>query len=694
MFSAHFPEKKDRLVIAGMLAGVQEGDRLDIEGEEVFHPRFGRQVKVHSFCPYIPGDLDGLKTFLASGRFKGVGEKTAQKLIDSFGAELAVVLEKEPDRLAQIRGINKKVIDSLVEEYRALRDQRELMIKLAPFAIGQETLYRILAVYGHQAMVVLEANPYRLMSEVKGIGFRTADAIGRAMGFANQHPLRIQSALLWLLEQLEQRQGDMAFPLADLQHTAQKQFDLPQAVVQEHLQALVDRNVLIRFDKPFAGVSRPICYWTEKSIAEKLAAMIARPACGDLAVGGLDGPGAEALTENQARAVDLAFQSPLQIVTGGPGTGKTTIIKQIVLRCLRGDLAVAVAAPTGRAAKRIEEASGYQASTIHRLLKIDPESGAFVHGDSNPLDFAMVIIDEFSMVDAFLFSALLRALKPDSHLVLIGDKDQLPSVGPGNVIRDLIGSGMFPTSVLTHNFRQEQAASLIYLADCIQAGRADRFLRACQSEQEQFRFVRADSEVEAQQSVLTELADLLERLPVSSLDYQVLSPMYRGEAGVEQLNLRIQERFNQRQLVLTLPGRDFRIGDRVMQLRNNYELEIFNGEQGIVCDYQTQRRLLRVDFGERIVELSHEQLDDIVLSYASTVHKAQGAEFQEIIICLLPGHGLMLNRELLYTAFTRARRRVVIVGSAQALAQAINQAMPRFRRTLLGERLQEAQKKP
>lgn len=676
------------MAVAGTLAGVFEGDRLDIVGEEVLHPRFGRQVKVHSFCHYIPSDLDGLKSFLGSGRFPGIGEKTAQKLVDGFGEELLEVLEKDPKRLAEVKGVSRKAAQTLGEEYAALRSQRELMIKLAPFGVGQETLYRILAVYGQETLQVIGANPYRLMSEVRGVGFRTADTIARAMGFQKEHPLRVQSALVWLVEQLEQRRGDMVFPVGDLLSRAQRQFDMPVRLLDENLRSLVERGVLIRVEQPFEGVCRPECYWAEKTIAQSLTHLLAQPSLVSCRHGE-ERDRELSLTDNQAHAVSMAFHSPILMVTGGPGTGKTTIIREIVRGCMERDLAVAVAAPTGRAAKRIEESSGYAASTIHRLLKIDPESGKFVHQQGNPLDFEMVVIDEFSMVDAFLFAALLRAIKPGAHLVLIGDKDQLPSVGPGNVIRDLIDSSRIPISFLTHNFRQEDAAPLLYLSDCVQEGRADLFLQACRREHEQFRFIPAETEIQAQEIVLAQLETLLERFPIGSLEYQVLSPMYRGEAGVDRLNHLIQERFNSREVVFETPTRQFRLGDRVMQLRNNYQLEVFNGEQGTVCAYDGQRRMLKVDFAERSVELSRDQVDDIVLSYVSTVHKAQGAEFQEVLLCLLPQYGIMLNRELFYTALTRARRRVVLVGSEDALVQAIDQTMPRYRKTLLPVHLQE-----
>lgn len=693
VFAAHFPKENDRLVIAGMLAGVAEGDRLDIQGEEVVHPRFGRQVKVHSFSHHIPSDMDGLAIFLGSGRFKGVGPKTARKLVDSFAEELPAVLEKDPERLFEVKGVNRKVVQALADAYRELKDQRELMIRLAPYSVGQETIYRILAAYGHQVMAVLDSNPYRLMSEVKGIGFKIADTIARAMGFEKDHPLRVQSALLWLVEQLEQRQGDLVFPVFDLLMKARRQFDMPEELLLEQLKILVGRRTLIQVDRPVEGVCRPESYWAEKTIADKLMAMQGNRAELSPGASPIDEENScvETLTELQLQALSLAFTVPVQIITGGPGTGKTTVIKEIVRRCQDLDLGVAVAAPTGRAAKRIEESSGYPASTIHRLLKIDPENGTFVHQEHNPLEYDMVVIDEFSMVDAFLFAALLKALEDRTHLVLLGDKDQLPSVGPGNVIRDVIGSGLFPVTVLNHNFRQENAATLISLADTIQAGRADLFLEACSREQEQFCFIHADTESLARKLVLEEMERIMERLPISSLDYQVLSPMYRGEAGVEQLNQQIQERFNPREMLVEMPGRQFRLGDRVMQLRNNYQLEIFNGEQGVVCGYDASRRMLKVDFGERTLELSREQLDDIILSYASTVHKAQGAEFQEIVLCMLPVHGIMLNRELFYTALTRARKRVVLVGSPQAVRQAIQQTMPRFRKTLLLQRLRDAQ---
>lgn len=691
VFAAHFPLKSDRLVIAGQLSGVVEGDRLDVVGEEVAHPRFGRQFRIHSFSHFIPDDLEGLKSFLASGRFKGVGEKTAQKLIDGFGRDLPAILEKEPQRLFDLKGISRKVVTVIEETYRELHDQRELIIKLSPLGVSQDLIMRILAFYEDQAMAVVSRNPYRMMNDLKGVGFKTADLIGRAMGFELDHPLRIQSALLWLVEQAEQRRGDMYVSSNDLIMRGRNLFGCSGINLAEHLRLLVDRKMLNAVEEPEPGYIRPICLWTEKAIAERLRNLwdSGSDRKGDIAPAENIDRDVCRLTEGQLRAVELAFSVPIQIITGGPGTGKTTVIKEIVSRCLAVGLNVALAAPTGRAAKRIEEASGFEASTIHRLLKINPESGEFVHHEKNQMDLDMLILDEFSMVDAFLFAALLKAVKPGTRLVFIGDKDQLPSVGPGNVIRDLISSARLPVSVLSHNFRQEEAASLISLAGHIREGQAELFLQTCGDDPQRLLFIPSDTEEHAQRIVMSEMAKMLTRISVRSMDYQILSPMYRGAVGVEKLNDLIQEKYNPREVVLEITGRRFKLGDRVMQLKNNYQLEVFNGEQGIICGYDTQRRLLKVEFTDRLVELSREHLDEIMLSYVTTVHKAQGTEFQEIILCLLPSHGLMLNRELFYTALTRARHRVVLIGSRLAVTRAIRQAMPRYRKTLLMEHMKK-----
>jgi exodeoxyribonuclease V alpha subunit len=675
--------------ITGTLLNVAEGDFLTIEGKIVNHPRYGQQIQVHSFAFTLPEDKDGIIAYLSAGRIKGVGAKTAAKIVDTFGADTFNVLEKEPHRLEEIKGMRKSVIQEIRQNFQDNKIIRDLSVRLSPYGVGPETILKIYQEYSEDTFEVLKSNPYTLINRIRGIGFRIADAIARGFGIASNDPYRLAAGIEYFLELVEQREGDLYIEEDSLVKRTASLLDVELDEVLARVERLVESGDLIRENIPHPVLSSRKNCLIEKAIARKMFALQqGKPSplydmdqMPPLAEDSLT------LTAEQMEAVHSAINHKMTIITGGPGTGKTTLIRAIIHLLLEQDLTVLVSAPTGRAAKRIEEATLYRASTIHRMLKVDPKTGAFIHNESNPLPTDAVVVDEFSMVDCALFHALLRAISSHTRLIIIGDKDQLPSVGPGNVLRDIIGSGFFKVIFLNRNFRQTKDSLIIENAYRINSGEA--LILSPYTPQLDFVFVKVDGEKEALQKVLNIVNHLLPEMAANSTNFQILVPMYRGESGIDNLNAIIQKTFN---LVPDGIGRGttyFKSGDKVMQLKNNYEKEIFNGEQGIVAEIDQENKSIVVDFWGYPVEYTLEEFDQLTLSYAISVHKSQGSEYDYLVLVLLPGHTVMLNRELFYTAVTRARKKIYLVSDERTLARAIANNARSERKTLLPRRLRE-----
>lgn len=690
VFKVSVKGTREKTAIVGNLLDVNEGDLLEISGREVDHPTYGKQIKVLSFKSILPEDKEGIIKYLSSGRIKGVGRKTAERIVDRFGTGTFEILQEHPERLREIKGIKKFIVEEVKKNIKENKMVRELTVKLAPYGIGNETIFKICKAFGDDVFQVLEQNAYLLIERVRGIGFRIADTIAMRFGVARNDVHRIRAGLQFLLSHYEQQEGDLYVEEKELTERCARLLDIDPKEVLECIGSMVERNELVKEEVPETVVASYKNYAIEKMIAKRLY-FLANP--------GFHLPPVQVhfdrifkkiaveLTEEQKEAVISSVSDHITIITGGPGTGKTTIIRAIIEALQEVKQKVLIAAPTGRAAKRIEEASFYKASTIHRMLKIDPGTREFVHNENNPLKADAVVVDEFSMVDSFIFYSLLKAISRNTRLIIIGDKDQLPSVGPGNVLRDIIKSGFFNIIYLSRNFRQTADSLIIDNAYRINSG--ERLVVKKYSEDLDFVFIKVENETRAKEKVLGILEYYKKDYPFNSPDFQVLVPMYRGDAGIDNVNSRIQERFNPEPFIVKKEKTAFKRKDKVMQLRNNYEKMIFNGEQGIIWEFKPGEKKLKVNFDGNMVEYHTSELDELTLSYAVSVHKAQGSEYDMLVLVLLPSHFIMLNRELFYTAVTRAKRKIFLISDEVTIQQAIDNASPSERKTLLPRPLAE-----
>ncbi len=690
VFRVSIKGTREHTVIVGNLFDVNEGDFLEVTGEVFNHPRYGEQIKVQSFKTILPEDKEGMVKYLSSGRIKGIGKKTAEKIVDKFGASTFDTLQNNAERLKEIKGLKKSTIEEIKKNLKENKTIRELTVKLAPYGIGNETIFKIYKEFGDDSFGVLEQNAYILIDRIRGVGFKIADTIAMGFGVSRNDVNRINAGIHFLISQYEQQNGDLYIEEVALAERCAALLDVNPEEVGNCIDTLVERNELVREEVPEKVVLSYKNYAIEKMIAKYLF-LLNRPNT-DLAPIKINfdyifEKTLVELTEEQKKAVISAVNNRITIITGGPGTGKTTIIRAIIESLEKDGKSVLVAAPTGRAAKRIEEASFYQASTIHRMLKINPETRKFVHNEQNPLRADAIIVDEFSMVDFFIFYSLLKAISQHTRLIIIGDKDQLPSVGPGNVLRDIIKSGYFNIIYLNRNFRQTRDSLIIENAYRINGG--EPLIFKPYSEDLDFVYIKVGNERQALEKVLRIIEYYKNDYNFNSSDFQVLVPMYRGEAGIDNMNSRIQSRFNSEPFIIKKEKNAYKRWDKVMQLKNNYEKEIFNGEQGIIEDFNPEKKSLQVDFDGNFVEYSVSDLEELTLSYAVSVHKAQGSEYDILILVLLPSHSIMLNRELFYTAVTRAKKRIFLISDETTISRAVFNASPSVRKTLLPKRLAE-----
>jgi exodeoxyribonuclease V alpha subunit len=693
VFRVSVQGKREHISIVGSLFDVNEGDFLEIDGEYMNHPKFGKQIKVNTSRVILPEDKEGIIKYLSSGRVKGLGKKSAEKIAARFGADTFKILEKNPERLREVKGIKKSIIEDIKKNITENRTIRELTVKLAPFGIGHETIFKIYKEFADNAFAVLEQNPYILIEKVRGVGFKIADTIARGFGIANNDPYRVKAGIDFLLSHFEQKNGDLYVEENELVLRAAALLDAAEAEVMECIDRMVERNQAVREAIP--GNKKVVLsyknYTIEKMIAKFLYALNNSPSNQESIQVDFDyifKRTAVELTGEQKQAVISAVNNRITIITGGPGTGKTTIIRAIIESLQKDKRSVLVAAPTGRAAKRVEEATRYSASTIHRMLKISPETRGFVHNEQNPLQADAIIVDEFSMVDFFIFYSLLKAMSQHTRLIIIGDKDQLPSVGPGNVLRDIIQSGYFNIIYLSRNFRQ--TADSLIIENAYRINNGDELIFKPYSDDLDFVFIRVTSDWQAMEKVLRIIEYYKNDYNFNSPDFQVLVPMYRGEAGIDNLNRQIQEKFNPEPPYIKKENHVFKRWDKVMQLKNNYEKEIFNGEQGIVTSFNAEKKILLIDFDGNYKEYSIDELEELTISYTVSVHKAQGSEYDMVILVILPTHAIMLNRELFYTAVTRAKKKIFLVSDRETVRRAVLNSMPSERKTLLPRRLQEA----
>lgn len=693
----------DPVTVVGEMPAIFVGENMRFQGLWTQHQKYGKQFKAQRFEKVRPTTIIGLQRYLASGMIKGVGPITARRLIRAFGQEVIHVIEKEPDRLLEIPLIGKSKRDEIVASWQEHKGIQNVMIFLQEHDVSTGYAVKIYKRYGAAAVDIVQENPYQLAEDVWGIGFKIADQLARKLGIEKEYPARLQAGLLFALQRAVD-DGHVYMPQQELVQRAAELLEVPAIGLSEQLSAMYQQDRLVLAgepDNPFVFLRS--LWMAEAGIADRL---------GQLQQATLDLADPEALTaelqtwiadyeveqgidfsEEQREAIIQAAQHKVFILTGGPGTGKTTVSRAILDWFQHQSLTLALASPTGRAAKRLSEVSGRPATTLHRLLEFDPRMGAFQRNEYTPLEVDLVLIDEISMVDTALFYHCLDALPAQTRLILVGDSDQLPSVGPGSVLQDLRKSGVVGAVELKTIYRQAQSSRIVQNAHLVNRGEMPVLLPVSGRHREEDAFFIATAYPQTTLEQITQL--LTTRLPAigyATEDIQVLCPMNRGAIGTQSLNKQLQEALNPEakgKAQLVRGERLLRVGDRVIQMRNNYDQDVFNGDMGIIENIDVQEHQVTVQYPERKVVYESGDLDEIRLAYALTIHKSQGSEFPVVVMVLTRQHHMMLQRKLLYTGMTRARQLFILVGQPEAIQQAVENHFLRPRYTLLAQRLKK-----
>jgi len=687
-------EDGEALTIVGSFPPLSPGEVLRIRGGWEVNPRFGKQFKVDHFTMTLPASAAGIEKFLASGLVRGIGPVLAARIVKAFGAGTIDVLTREPERLREVEGVGAvkhKEISRSWAEHQGIRD---LIMFLQDHGVSTGLATKIYRQYGERSFTVLKTNPYQLGFDIWGVGFKTADQIALKLGLDPASLERVKAYILYILEK-DNEQGHVFSAAAEVTGKCAADLGVSADKADQALSSLLKSDQVVA--EEWAGgtaLYRPFFAQAQDEVSRsihKLAGFPCRPPDLDLdrAIAETEKDLGLAFSALQRQAIRESLERKILVITGGPGTGKTTIIRAIVDVFRKWGREVLLAAPTGRAAKRLTEATGRDARTIHRVLEFQPKKGAFKRNEGNPLQGEALVVDEFSMVDLPLMFHLLKAVPPSMRLILVGDKDQLPSVGPGNLLHDIIESGTVDVVRLDEIFRQEKESLIVVNAHRINQGQP--LVHAPKTDKNaDFYFIRQEDETKAFQTILKMCASSIpDKLGLSPLSpqIQVISPMYKGIVGVDHLNTELQARLNPGGEGLQVGTRMFRVRDKVMQVRNDYDKDVFNGDIGSVVHTDRGRGRLIVDFEGRTVCYEKDELADVTLAYAVSVHKAQGSEYQAVIMPLLTQHFIMLQRNLFYTALTRAKRLSVVVGSTKALWIAIKNDKPVKRNSRLGEKL-------
>ncbi len=687
------PGGKDRATAVGHLPGVQPGENLRLHGCWVRDRKYGEQFQAESFVTVQPSTLVGMERYLGSGLIRGVGKVTAGRLVKHFGLDTLDVIDRHPERLTEVEGIGGKKKAQIASAWKEQRAVREVMLFLQTHGVTTIFAYKIYRRYGNRAIALVKENPYRLAVDIAGIGFATADRIAAALGTPPHSPRRAEAGLLHVLGEYAD-EGHLFAPRRLLVERTAAMLEVDVAIVEEALGEIGGRG-LVRIEGfvEEEPVYLAALYEAERGAAERLRAILEAapehdPVEAERALSWFERGERIRFAEPQREAVRRAIGGRVLVITGGPGTGKTTIIKAIARIMEKKGHRIMLCAPTGRAAKRLEEATGREARTIHRMLEFNPRRQSFERHAGRPLEVDLLVVDEMSMVDASLFASLLDALPVSSRLLFVGDVDQLPSVGPGNTLQDLIRSGAVEVAALTEIFRQARESLIVTNAHRINEGKMPSVSSPGEEDQD-FYFIQKEDPGEIVQTIKELLSSRIpSRFRVDPIDdIQVLTPMHRGELGASNLNAELQALLNPEGETLSRGSRLFRSGDKVMQIRNNYDLGVFNGDLGRIEHIDPEERRVVVRFDDRRVAYDWGDLDELVLGYACSIHKAQGSEYPVVVMPLHTQHYALLQRNLLYTGITRGRKLVVIVGTGKALSIAVRNDRVRRRYTRLAERL-------
>lgn len=686
------PGRREIETVVGHVASIAAGEEIRAAGEwsnDIVH---GLQFRATSIHTAQPSSLEGIERYLGSGLIRGIGPVFAGKLVQAFGGGVFDVIDAQPARLRDVEGIGPTRAAQIVEAWSGQKVIREIMVFLYGHGVGTSRAVRIYKTYGADAIALVKENPYRLARDIRGIGFMTADALARRLGIEKTAGIRARAGIAYALMQAID-EGQCGLPREDLLASAQRLLEVEPDIVEAALQAEIAEGTVVV--DTAAGRECVFLAWlhsTERQLADGLRAL----AAGAPPWAGIDaGKALEwverkldlTLAERQREAVRQAIASKALVITGGPGVGKTTIVRAILAILAAKRVRVALCAPTGRAAKRLAEVTGLEAKTIHRLLEVNPADGRFRRGPSSPLECDLLVVDETSMVDVPLAHALVRAVPPRAAVILVGDVDQLPSVGPGQVLEDVIASGAIPLVRLTEVFRQAAASRIVVNAHRVNRGEMPE-LTSPPGAPTDFYFVEIDAPEEGLPKIVQIVTERIpQRFGLDAVrDVQVLSPMNRGAIGARSLNLELQKVLNPRPLqAIQRFGTTFALGDKVMQIENDYDKDVYNGDIGFVRGIDTELGDVTIEFDGRPVLYASHELDRVVLAYATTVHKAQGCEYPAVVIPVTTQHYPMLQRNLIYTGITRGRKLVVLVGQKKALAMAVRGSRAVRRWSKLGE---------
>jgi exodeoxyribonuclease V alpha subunit len=708
---------KDLVTVVGNLPELSPGEHLRLAGSWKNHPKHGLQFQSETCEQILPATVVGIHRYLGSGLIKGIGPRLAERIVDQFGDQALEVIERHPERLLEVPDIGPKRSHSIASAWEEQKQVKDIMLFLHSHEVSTNLAIKIYKQYGDQSLQVVQSDPYRMARDIFGVGFKTADRIAQSLGLPHDHPTRIEAGLIYALNEMI-NEGHVYAPRTVLSaKTLELLGDIDLQLLPAALERLREQDRIyqdlipidetdstVSEESAFPGVSETAgqyqlpaiylmpFYHSEMGVTGRLGELAAAlpSRLSDLPPAFL--PLDPQLTDEQGAAIRTAISHPVSVLTGGPGTGKTTALKALIAVVETAHKSYALASPTGRAAKRLSEATGRPASTIHRLLGFSPKEG-FKYNSEKPLNIDLLVVDEASMLDLILAYQLLKALQPGCHLLLVGDVDQLPSVGAGDVLRDVIASGIAPITRLSYIFRQESGSQIITNAHRINQGQMPFFKQMDEISNNDFFLFPAENADEAASWVQDVVCN---RIPTrfgfdSVGQIQVLAPMYRGPAGVNALNERLQASLNPpslKKLEKQLFGKTFRLGDKVMQTQNDYDKDVFNGDIGRVLAINPVAHTMEIDFDGRRVNYDWTDADQLVLAYAISVHKAQGSEFQVVVLPLITAHYMMLQRNLLYTAITRARQLCVLVGNRRAIGIAVNNNRVAQRYSALAWRLQ------
>ena len=677
---------REEQTVVGIFHEVTVGAVLTVEGNWRVDKRYGRQFAAEKWTEELPADIIGIEKYLGSGLVKGIGPKMAKLIVKHFGLETFEVIENDADRLLEVPGIGKGRVGKIRDSWEKQKDVKDIMVFLQGHGVSSTYAAKIYKQYGKDSIEKVQNNPYCLADDIWGIGFKTADGIAEKLGYEKNDSRRCRSGILYTLSKLSE-DGHCYAEREQLVKSAKELLQADEDPITQALdQMIANEDLMLDEDAIFM----PPFYYAEVGVANKLRRLIETPMGNIFDNGGTvtddvsQRQGQIEYDEVQLSAIRKAIGSKVMVLTGGPGTGKTTTTLGIIASFETLGQRILLAAPTGRAAKRMSEATGKEAKTIHRLLEFNPAEG-YGRNDENPLDGDVLIVDESSMIDIILMNSLLKAVPLSMRLILVGDIDQLPSVGAGNVLRDIIDSGAVPVIRLTRIFRQAQSSRIVTNAHKINQG---IFPDISNGRQSDFFFIKQEDPEQAARDIVNIVKS---RIPkaygYSTNDIQVLAPMQRSVVGATNLNIALQEAINPVGDSLSRGGFRYRRGDRVMQIRNNYDKDVFNGDIGTVEHVDMEERTLTVSFDGNSIEYEDSELDELTLAYATTIHKSQGSEYPVVVMPLLMTHFVMLQRNLVYTGITRAKKICIIVGTTKALAYAIHNMVVLKRNTRLKERL-------